>query len=165
MSTRFGNCISCGAEVSTCAKSAPLKKRCITCQKKHLSLLVMESRKRKIPSTVIGCGSGNMQGRGENHRSFIHGLYSSRNEFKRKKDFTCELCGYYTTLYREMCMHHKDRNRKNNSEDNLILVCKSCHQNIEHKQKRNQKGQFDGCRNKIEEKILETPGNSQDNQS
>lgn len=37
----------------------------------------------------------------------------------------CELCGYHK--YEILHIHHKDRNRLNNSFDNLELVCPNCH--------------------------------------
>lgn len=41
---------------------------------------------------------------------------------------TCERCGASTNLL----VHHRDRNRHNNSLDNLETLCKRCHQ-IEHR--------------------------------
>ena len=38
----------------------------------------------------------------------------------------CSLCGSIKFL----CCHHKNRNRKDNRLENLMIVCKRCHQNI-----------------------------------
>jgi 5-methylcytosine-specific restriction endonuclease McrA len=38
----------------------------------------------------------------------------------------CERCGY-SEYPRILQIHHKDRNRKHNSEDNLIILCPNCH--------------------------------------
>lgn len=38
----------------------------------------------------------------------------------------CSLCGSTEFL----CVHHKDRDRKNNTVDNLQILCKSCHQKV-----------------------------------
>jgi len=35
-------------------------------------------------------------------------------------------------IKRRTAVHHKDRNRKNNSKDNLIELCFHCHQEIHH---------------------------------
>ena len=35
----------------------------------------------------------------------------------------CEICGYSRALE----IHHIDRDRENNSEDNLIVLCRNCH--------------------------------------
>lgn len=38
----------------------------------------------------------------------------------------CEICGY--DRHPELLqVHHKDRNRRNNREDNLIVLCPNCH--------------------------------------
>ncbi len=37
----------------------------------------------------------------------------------------CERCDY--SKYEILQVHHKDRNRKNNSVDNLELICPNCH--------------------------------------
>lgn len=37
----------------------------------------------------------------------------------------CEVCGY--SKYNILHIHHKDRNRQNNSFDNLELICPNCH--------------------------------------
>lgn len=37
----------------------------------------------------------------------------------------CERCGYFK--YEILQVHHKDRNRSNNSIDNLEIICPNCH--------------------------------------
>jgi len=37
----------------------------------------------------------------------------------------CECCGY--DKYKILQIHHKDRNRNNNTMDNLELICPNCH--------------------------------------
>lgn len=61
----------------------------------------------------------------------------AKSAFKRKYDcngvkaieraeFKCEVCSYDS--YQEVLqIHHKDRNRKNNDLDNLIVLCPTCH--------------------------------------
>jgi len=44
--------------------------------------------------------------------------------------YKCQICGSSEQLE----VHHKDRNRLNNSIDNLMLVCKSCHRKIHYKE-------------------------------
>jgi len=38
----------------------------------------------------------------------------------------CNRCGYHKQLA-VLCVHHKDRDRKNNSIDNLEILCPTCH--------------------------------------
>lgn len=47
------------------------------------------------------------------------------NYQKYLKD-SCEICG----AVHDLEVHHKDKNRDNNEQDNLLTVCESCHQRI-----------------------------------
>ena len=51
------NCTICNVEFETPTRG--IAKYCPACKKKVASLATMKSRKKRIPSTVIGCGSGN----------------------------------------------------------------------------------------------------------
>ncbi len=44
----------------------------------------------------------------------------------------CEKCSKEETNPRKIQPHHKDRNRKNNNPNNLIVLCKSCHVKTHH---------------------------------
>ncbi len=59
---------------------------------------------------------------------------------KYKKSI-CEICDKQVHG-REKHIHHKDKNRKNNSLDNLQVVCVRCHNLILHKQQRDNFGRF-----------------------
>jgi HD superfamily phosphodiesterase len=66
---------------------------------------------------------------GEKNWSWKGGI--SQNYYKRliqREDLTqkCQICG----SKRFILIHHKDKNRKNNSLKNLIIVCRSCHAKI-----------------------------------
>lgn len=54
-----------------------------------------------------------------------------RSMFKRRNWLTkCQICGY--DEHPEILgIHHKDRNRKNNTLENLIVLCPNCH-SLEH---------------------------------
>ena len=41
----------------------------------------------------------------------------------KRRDVRCQDCGSHNNLE----VHHRDRNHFNNSDDNLILLCKPCH--------------------------------------
>lgn len=92
--------------------------RCPDCKKKHRSLTVMISRKKKNPNIEIGCGSGNS--------------YKNKHQplgtqtYRRAKDTKCAWCNSTKNL----CVHHLDENRYNNDLSNLITICKRCHQNF-----------------------------------
>lgn len=50
-----------------------------------------------------------------------------REVYLRARNITCcELCGY-NKFVQILEVHHKDRNRKNNTFENLIALCPNCH--------------------------------------
>lgn len=112
---------------------------CEDCRKKRDVEISMSVKKRKVPTTEVGVGSGNSsKNKGHyTHGSFKTGIQAYRNIYKdNHKELKCELCG--NTKY--LCIHHIDSNRYNNDVANLQCLCKSCHQ--KHHIKRNKKGQF-----------------------
>ena len=137
-------CKKCGVEFQKEMKSSYVW-YCEDCRKKRNVEINMAVKKRKIPTTEIGVGSGNSsKNKGHyTHGSFKTGIQAYRNIYKdahiipRKGDkMCCEICG----SDKFTCIHHKDHNRENNSIENLQCLCKKCHQ--KHHIKRNKKGQF-----------------------
>lgn len=55
------------------------------------------------------------------------GSYVPR-EFLKARNSRCEICGLNEPAILEV--HHKDRNRRNNADKNLILICPNCHRKI-----------------------------------
>lgn len=74
------------------------------------------SNKKGIDSPYYKNGIGNFH---KNLKPFLRSLYSS-----------CQWCNkdLTTASQYEWCVHHIDHDRNNNTIDNLILLCKSCHQ-------------------------------------
>lgn len=132
------NCKKCGCIFQKEMKSSYVY-YCEDCRKKRNVEINMLVKKRKIPTTEIGVGSGNtIKNKSHyNHPSFKTGIVAYRNIYRDShKEIKCEKCG--STKY--ICIHHKDKNRNNNSISNLQALCKSCHQRLH--LKRNNKGQF-----------------------
>lgn len=50
----------------------------------------------------------------------------------RKAVGACELCG----SKRNLNVHHKDKNHQNNSTNNLMVLCRSCHVNLHLEEKK-----------------------------
>lgn len=71
----------------------------------------------------VGCGSGGNQGHGLDHHSYKTGIAT----YSQHRKSTCERCGSVLNL----CVHHKDQDRTNNTSPNLETLCKRCHQ-LEH---------------------------------
>lgn len=70
---------------------------------------------------------------GPNHKSWKHGRSSaaSRSALTRTmREKICELCR--TKDVRLLAVHHVDRNRANNSADNLAWLCHNCHFLVHH---------------------------------
>lgn len=129
------NCVICGKEITTTGRTT---KYCPECKKKKAVEWSMNYKKRKHPETLIGIGSGNHpNNKGKLSTSYKDGIGTY---IKYIKD-NCEICGSDKNL----CVHHKDLDRHNNSESNLITLCRSCHTKEHLKLKtllRNSKGQF-----------------------
>ncbi len=63
---------------------------------------------------------------GARHAHWKHGMASYRNIMKRAgREARCALCK--VTDERVIIVHHKDKNRLNNSIDNLVWLCRNCH--------------------------------------
>ena len=108
-------CIQCNKEFQTESKRKD-KRMCNACLKENKIRQVMLARKKRFPNIEIGVGSGNS--------SINKNRVLTQNTYRKVKKDKCELCG--SNLY--LCVHHKDGNRQNNSLDNLLTVCKKCHQ-------------------------------------
>ena len=106
-------CINCNKKFEAKRKDTL---RCPICKKKHASYKTMLSRKKHHPEIEIGVGSGNSYK--NKHRPL--GVQT----YRRAKKTSCEWCGSSKNL----CVHHKDENRYNNNINNLITICKRCHQ-------------------------------------
>lgn len=127
-------CVVCGTEYLPTGRCS---KYCTDCRDSEYSrtqkLAREEWRKRREPN--YGKGSGCSTGVGEANPMYSHGQCTFRRWAKEKKDAggTCEKCGVSLkeATHYEWVGHHRDHNRMNNTTENLVLLCKKCHQ-IEH---------------------------------
>lgn len=121
-------CKSCGNEFQQRGHN---HKRCDPCARtKNL----VNMRQWRLDNVVTGQGSGALPGK--DNPSYKDGLFIFRTLAKQRlKDnhYCCERCGKtIENLRYGWAGHHKDHDRTHNTEDNLEVVCKRCHQ-IEHK--------------------------------
>lgn len=108
---------------------------CEYCQKE------IRITKRKLGKRVFcdrGCANRahSLFIKGKSNPRFLHGLagtgrYSSdylniREKVRQRDGNLCMLCGQ-TSIYRHLDVHHIDYDIKNNSLDNLLSLCKTCH--------------------------------------
>lgn len=77
---------------------------------------------------------------GEKHSNFKHGTASYREKMKRST--VKKLCGLCKIAdMRVLAVHHKDKNRRNNSIENLVYLCHNCHHLVHrYPQERNKLG-------------------------
>lgn len=61
----------------------------------------------------------------------------NRGKVLNRDNYSCVVCGKET----DMCVHHKDKNLKNNKVNNLVTLCRQCHINA-HKSKTIDKRNF-----------------------
>ena len=104
-------CVNCGKEFSP---TSGVQKVCSECKHK-VDLQRMRDRHHK---TYVRKGYNQS---GENNNNWKGGIGVYR---KLKSTDACELCGSTNNLL----IHHKDHNRYNNELSNLIVLCKTCHQ-------------------------------------
>ena len=120
-------CIQCNQSFKTESKRKD-KRMCPKCLRVNKINSVMQARKKRIPTTEIGVGSGRSS-------KNINRELTCNTYTKVRKDI-CELCG--STKY--LLVHHKDHNTNNNTLENLQTLCKRCHQ--EHHCLRDELGRY-----------------------
>lgn len=65
----------------------------------------------------------------ENHPNYKNGISLYRKKaLIAFEDLKCSQCGFKDI--RALEVHHKDKNRKNNDLENLLLLCANCHKII-----------------------------------
>ena len=128
------NCKECGVEftpVGPC--SLYCSNACLDIATKR-SNRAKNARSRVKQGRLVGVGSGNAQGRGENHHSYKSGIKGfSKRKLDSMVEHMCEECNLDLTdiikTSRYMwAVHHIDEDRSNNALENLRLLCKKCHQ-------------------------------------
>lgn len=73
-------------------------------------------------SKKCSVGSSNRRRTGEKHPNWTHGQNTYRHKYL--KSF-CEECGDNRKYL--LIVHHKDKDRLNNQEENLTTLCHNCH--------------------------------------
>ena len=132
--TLFSKVCNCGAKFQATGPAGRYCKDCQLSRKKELrerNKLAMRKRRELETGIPFGRGSGAHNLRTEDRGNYKHGKYVSQTQTRkyRKKVRYCERCGIDTwDLGRwHWVTHHKDHNHSNHAEDNLELLCKSCH--------------------------------------
>jgi len=66
----------------------------------------------------------NWQG-GKSFEIYPREFWEIRNFIRERDNFTCQICNNFG-----LEVHHKDCNKNNNNQDNLTILCKSCHMKL-----------------------------------
>lgn len=112
---RYSNriCNICGQEYEPTGAAQKSCKGCMTeahkrrCAKRHKETYVRKGYNQK----------------GENNNNWTGGIGTYRQEYNKLDK--CEACGSTEHLV----IHHIDENRYNNELNNLMTICRKCHQN------------------------------------
>ena len=79
------------------------------------------------------------------------------NRLKTKRGWKCECCGISEWMGKPITLeiHHIDGNKKNNSLDNLQILCPNCHSQTSNWRSRNQRGYAKSSPKISDEQLLE----------
>ena len=103
-------CLDCGVLEN---RTSNRQLRCIRCQINKDKLHCKDHHKR----TYVKKG---YTLKGIQHNQYKNGIGMYKKSIKK----VCEFCDVAIT---NLCVHHIDEDRKNNKEDNLATLCRSCH--------------------------------------
>lgn len=129
-------CTICNAQY---IPTGQCSKYCPTCKPIQTKLVNSQAVKNwSLQKGILnGKGSGSTTGYESNNHMYKHGRCSFRRWAKELKESSKGFCSFCNIDLRKATHyqwvgHHKDHNKNNNTKENLILLCKKCHQ-IEHK--------------------------------
>lgn len=125
---RSKNCF-CSTECQYKARKKGRYVGCSICKKRvykqQKDLLKSQSKKYFCSRTCSNKWHG-LEFVGEKHHNWIDGRFAYKNILlKTRIKAECFLCGNKNAQV--LVAHHIDQNRKNNSQKNLIWLCRNCH--------------------------------------
>lgn len=104
-----------------------------TCEVCNNKFIVLPHQLKNRPCRTCSKSCAAVLKGGENPPNYQHGGYTAggyRELALSNREPKCERCGWDLDI-RGIVVHHIDRDRKNNSLDNLEVLCCSCHR-VEH---------------------------------
>lgn len=131
--TRREGCLKCGGVIDRSGRQGRRKKFCSSkCRQAY------GSWRHRVATGKIkkaGVGSGGNQNRENNHQ-WKGGTGTYRTLAFEHYPHYCNRCG----SKRNLEVHHRNHNQRNNKIENLEILCKSCHR--KHHTLRDDKGRF-----------------------
>ena len=138
----YKKCLNCNKEIYIEKNQIGRKKYCsIDCRLAHCNTTRKKELREKLSKSHLGQKAWNKGKRfpqysEKNHPNWKGGTsfepYGAefnkyiKNKTRDRYDYACQLCGIKENGKNHIT-HHIDYNKKNNKENNLILLCNSCH--------------------------------------
>lgn len=125
-------CEVCSAVFSTnhadqrfCGKSCAAKRHWQTHEHPGIDQSKANSPEARAKKSAKLSGQGNpMHGRtGQANPAFTTGEYAGVRAYRAKKGTACTDC----SATADLLVHHEDRDRSNNADENLVTLCRGCH--------------------------------------
>jgi hypothetical protein len=127
-------CLLCGKPFTYKRKDQVYCKRPECVRERQRSYSANARKKRNPESFGVGKGGSNLRGVEHPQYSNGKGILNHMRQLVKHEDRYCQHCGkdLKDAPPSMWCVHHKNRDRTHNTRDNLVLLCKRCHQ-LEHK--------------------------------
>ncbi len=99
----------------------------------------------RTPATILGqvfcsreCASSTQFGKKENHFKWRGGISPypleftkwTREKIRKRDSHKCRHCGKSATKKNRLEVHHRDEDKTNNSDCNLVTLCRRCHNDV-----------------------------------
>ena len=124
----------CSKKCQYLAQTTGQTKSCTTCGKEiYRTKSLLERSQSNLFFCCKSCQTiwRNKQYTRENHANWVSGIYSYRAALLREnRPLECIKCKSKDS--RILAVHHKDKNRHNNSPDNLAWLCHNCNYLVHH---------------------------------
>ena len=127
---KYGNAKFCSKQCQYEGAKTGKWTTCFTCQKdiyRTVKALRVSKSKKYFCNKICQTIWRNQEFRGPRHANWKGGAHIEYREIMRKhgsKPF-CKRCRNKDE--RVLCVHHRDKNRKNNDISNLMWLCHNCH--------------------------------------
>ncbi len=56
--------------------------------------------------------------------------YDFHSAIRKRDNFTCQVCNRPQDNHQQLTVHHKDEDHFNNTDENAVTLCKSCHMRV-----------------------------------